>query len=86
MTSGADHMWYLYHVNDMMQYLEAVFGEPDKSAKSTSPADFKGMKGIIVIKGCGWGDAAGHVTLWNGTACSATCHLLHDPENVPFVP
>jgi len=27
-----------------------------------------------------------HVTLWNGTSCSDTCHLMHDPENGPFVP
>nr|WP_233174907.1 MULTISPECIES: T6SS effector amidase Tae4 family protein [Delftia] len=42
--------------------------------------------GIIVVKGHGWGNAIGHVTLWNGTECSDTCHLMSDPDNGTFVP
>lgn len=44
------------------------------------------MQGIIGVKGHGWSNAAGHVTLWNGTQCSDTCHLMSDPDNGPFVP
>ncbi|HCC0827642.1 TPA: hypothetical protein M3111_004710, partial [Escherichia coli] len=43
-------------------------------------------KGIIVVKGHGWSNARGHVTLWNGSVCSDQCHLLNDPDNGTFVP
>lgn len=85
-VSGADHRQYLYKVSDMMRYLEHVFGKPDKTVKTPKPSDFANMKGIIVVKGHGWKNAAGHVTLWNGNQCSDTCHLLADPDNGPFIP
>jgi hypothetical protein len=86
MVSGADHRQYIYRVGDIMSYLERTFGKPDKTVKSPKPSDFTNMKGIIVVKGHGWGNAKGHVTLWNGTKCSDNCHLMHDPDNGPFVP
>ncbi|HEY0491405.1 MAG TPA: T6SS effector amidase Tae4 family protein [Telluria sp.] len=67
-------------------YLERVFGKPDKTVRAPKPANFSGMKGIIVVKGHGWVNAKGHVTLWDGSGCSDTCHLMRDPENGPFVP
>jgi hypothetical protein len=70
----------------MMTYLEQTFGKPDKTVKSPKPSDFAGMKGIIVVKGHGWSDAVGHITLWNGTTCSDTCHLMADPDNGTFTP
>jgi hypothetical protein len=85
-VSGADHRQYLYKVPDMMRYLEHVFGKPDKTVKTPKLSDFVNMKGIIVVKGHGWKNAAGHVTLWNGNQCSDTCHLLTDPDNGPFIP
>lgn len=85
-VSGADRRWYLYKVPDMMTYLEQTFGKPDKTVKSPKPSDFTGMKGIIVVKGHGWNNAVGHVTLWNGTTCSDTCHLMADPDNGTFTP
>lgn len=69
-----------------MNYLEFRFGKPDKVVRSPKTSDFAGMKGIIVVKGHGWDNAKGHVTIWNGVHCSDTCHLLHDPDNGPFVP
>ncbi|AKJ31963.1 cytoplasmic protein [Caldimonas brevitalea] len=86
MVSGGDRHQYIYRVGDMMSYLEHAFGKPDKTVKSPTQADFAGMKGIIVVKGHGWGNARGHVTLWDGTKCSDSCHLMHDPDNGPFVP
>jgi hypothetical protein len=86
MVSGRDHLQYIYRVADMMAYLEEAFGKPDKSVKSPKPTDFSGMQGIIGVKGHGWTNAAGHVTLWNGSQCSDTCHLMSDPDNGPFVP
>ena len=85
-VSGADHRQYIIRVNDMMNYLEQTFGKPDKTVESPGTSDFDGMKGIIVVKGRGWSNARGHVTLWNGTACSDICHLMYDPENGPFTP
>ncbi|MEA7515189.1 T6SS effector amidase Tae4 family protein, partial [Salmonella enterica subsp. enterica serovar Virginia] len=41
-------------------------------------SDFIGKKGIIVVKGHGWSNARGHVTLWNGSICSDQCHLLRE--------
>lgn len=85
-VSGADNRQYIYRVGDMMAYLERAFGKPDKTVKSPSPTDFAGMKGILVVKGHGWANAKGHITLWDGSQCVDTCHLMYDPENGPFVP
>lgn len=85
-VSGADGRQYLYRIGDMMDYLEHLFGKPDKKVTAPKPSDFANMKGIIVVKGHGWGNAKGHVTLWNGMSCSDSCHLTDDPENGPFVP
>ena len=86
MVSGADNYQYIYRVGDMMSYLERMFGKPDKTVKSPKPTDFTKMKGIIVVKGHGWGNAKGHVTLWDGSKCSDSCHLMHDPDNGAFIP
>jgi hypothetical protein len=85
-VSGADSKWYMYRVNDMMSFLETAFGAADKTAKGPKTTDFAGLKGLIVVKGSGWSNARGHVTLWNGTTCSDTCHLLADPDNGSFTP
>ncbi|AKJ31977.1 cytoplasmic protein [Caldimonas brevitalea] len=85
-VSGSDKRFYLYRVKDMLDYLNRTFGKPDKTAQSPKLQDFAGMKGILLVKGHGWGDASGHVTLWDGTKCSDTCHLMYDPENGVFVP
>jgi hypothetical protein len=85
-VSGGDKHQYLFRVNDMMDYLVHMFGKPDKTVKAPKPTDFANMKGIIVVKGHGWLNAKGHVTLWDGTQCSDTCHLMHDPDNGPFIP
>jgi len=86
MVSGGDHRQYIYRIPDMMTYLERTLGKPDKTVKSPKPSDFANMKGIIVVKGHGWSNAKGHVTLWDGTQCSDTCHLMNDPDNGPFIP
>jgi hypothetical protein len=85
-VSGAGGKQYMFRVNDMMAFLAQKLGTPDKTVRSPKEADFAGMKGIVVVKGHGWSNAAGHVTLWNGTMCSDTCHLMNDPDNGHFVP
>lgn len=85
-VSGADKKWYLFRVNEMMTFLERTFGIPDRTAKSPYPAHFSGLKGLLVVKGNGWTNARGHVTLWSGSHCSDSCHLSLDPDNGTFVP
>ena len=85
-VTGADKQRYMFRVNDMMEYLESKFGRPEKSAKSPRPSDFAGMNGILLVKGSGWQNARGHVTLWNGSLCADSCHLAQDPDNGTFIP
>ena len=85
-VSGGDGLWYLFRVNDTMTFLERSFGAPDRSAQMPYPAHFAGRKGLLVVKGSGWSNARGHVTLWNGATCSDSCHLGGDPDNGTFVP
>lgn len=85
-VSGADGFWYLFRVNELMSYLDRTFGKPEASASVPTFQSFARMKGIVVVKGKGWSDATGHVTLWNGISCSDSCHLLSDPDNGSFVP
>ncbi len=85
-VSGADKSLYLFRVNEMMTYLETSFGKADKVMASPNQSNFAGMKGIVVVKGSGWSNARGHITLWDGSRCSDMCHMMHDPDNGPFVP
>lgn len=85
-SSGADQKWYMYRVPEMMLFLQRTFGKPDAVHSRPSPKDFMGQKGILAIRGTGWNNAVGHVTLWNGATCSDTCHLMGDPENGTFAP
>jgi hypothetical protein len=85
-VSGADHKQYIYHIDDMMDYLVRAFGKPDKLVKLPKTTDFAGLKGIVVVRGHGWSDAKGHVTIWDGQKCSDICHLMADPDNGTFTP
>ncbi|EAU4476870.1 type VI secretion system amidase effector protein Tae4 [Salmonella enterica] len=85
-VSGADNKFYIYRVNDMIDHLTHNMGKPDLIVNNPKQSDFIGKKGIIVVKGHGWSNARGHVTLWKGSICSDQCHLLNDPDNGPFVP
>lgn len=85
-VSGDDKKWYMFRVNEMMTFLERTFGMPDRTAKTPKTSDFVGVKGILVVKGHGWSNALGHVTLWDGNVCSDSCHLAADPDNGTFTP
>ncbi|GJL46419.1 hypothetical protein TUM17580_24780 [Citrobacter farmeri] len=85
-VSGADRHLYIYRVNEMMNYLTHSLGKPDVVIPSPKPRDFAGKKGILVVIGHGWSNARGHITLWDGSVCSDSCHLLNDPDNGPFIP
>ena len=86
MVSGADGHQYIYRVADLRAYLEQIFGNPDKTVRFPKEADFATMKGLILIQGSGWDNAGGHTTLWDGTRCADSCHLLNDPDNGRFNP
>ncbi|MBS0352085.1 MAG: type VI secretion system amidase effector protein Tae4 [Proteobacteria bacterium] len=85
-VTGGDNRQYIYRVGDMINYLNMVFGKPDKVVKFPKAADFVNMKGIIAVKGHGWINAKGHVTLWDGKKCADSCHFMYDPDNGPFIP
>lgn len=69
-SSGADGAWYLYRVSDMINFVEKTLTGP--SLSGNSPASFYGKKGIIIFSGCGWGDATGHVDLFDGSQVEGT--------------
>jgi len=73
-VSGKDGKQYIYRVADLIRFLKHAFGDPDKTVRSPKMDDFAGMQGILVF-GVEWMDATGHVTLWNGRACSDRCHF-----------
>jgi len=76
----------MYRVNDMIPYLESIFGKPDITIKSPKRTNCTGKKGIIVFSRSGWSNARGHVTLWNGNICSDACHFMGSDENGTFIP
>ncbi|MEW6760901.1 MAG: type VI secretion system amidase effector protein Tae4 [Pseudomonadota bacterium] len=79
---GADGKPYLLRVDDMIKFVRANFGEPDVVVKpkgQDKSSEFKSKKGIIVFRVTGWGDATGHVTLWNGADCGDTCYFTFPP-------
>ena len=85
-VSGSDGKWYMFRVKDAMLLLDKRFGAADKIAKNPKRKDFAGMKGIIAIRGHGWADATGHITLWDGTNFSDKNHLTDSSDNGTFVP
>lgn len=84
-VKGADDKQYLLRVRDMITFVRSNFGAPEKAVSPSGKdvtADFKGLKGILVFSVTGWGDATGHVTLWNGSDCGDHCYFVHDQPSV----
>jgi hypothetical protein len=84
-VKGADDKQYLLRVRDMIGFVKSNFGEPEKSvapAGKDVASDFNGLKGILIFSVTGWGDATGHVTLWNGADCGDSCYFVHDQPRV----
>lgn len=76
--TGGDGLKYIYRVSDMIKQLMAMFGKP-VIVKTPADADyrsaFEGNKGIIAFQVSGWGDATGHVTIWDGDSCGYHCYF-----------
>lgn len=62
-SSGEDKKWYMYRVNDFIKFLDANYTNKEET---DDIENFKGKKGVIVFKDCGWTDATGHVDLYDG--------------------
>ena len=65
-SSGADGKKYLYRIDDVEKLVKNKLIFPEILTGIIS-SDFKGKQGIIVFRGCGWSDAAGHIDLYDGT-------------------
>ena len=76
--SGADAKWYSYRMHELEQWIGATFGAPDLT-KSSQPqrADFAGIKGIVAFD-IHFGDASGHIDLWDG---ASYIHQSVDPRD-----
>ena len=86
-VSGADGHQYIYRVPDFIKHMISTFGKPDVEVhRRPFRKDFEEYKGILIVRGSGWGNASGHITIWNGITCSDSCHLGYDPDNGTFNP
>ena len=65
---GGDGLPYIMRVTGVIDFIRHNWGQPDKTLTPAQSATLNGLKGLIVIEVQGWGDATGHVTLWDGSA------------------
>ena len=76
--TGGDGKKYIYRVKDYIKYTTAKWGAPD-IVRSPGDSDyltaFSGKKGVIAFVITGWGDATGHVTIYNGSTCGNHCYF-----------
>lgn len=70
--------WYFFRVSDMVSYLNDTYGE----SHDTTTDQLEGQTGIIWQSDCGWGDASGHLDVWDGD--SAVDHFYDTCEDVNF--
>lgn len=84
-VAGGDGRRYLLRVVDIIALVKANFGTPDVEV-ATEGQDvtdqFIDKKGILIFDVSGWGDATGHVTLWNGAECGDSCYFVHSQPGV----
>ncbi|MGH8083938.1 MAG: type VI secretion system amidase effector protein Tae4 [Lysobacter sp.] len=84
-VKGGDGKNYLLRVTDMIAFVKANFGAPDTSVEPNGrdvSTRFSGKTGILIFDVSGWGNATGHVTLWNGADCGDHCYFIHDQPSV----
>ena len=74
-VSGGDGKLYIYRVADIRKFIRVTFGAPDASYRMPYSQDLFTEKGLLVFEVHIWRDASGHVTLWNGSACSDHCYF-----------
>lgn len=70
-----DSYYYIYSVENMITFLEYVWGKPEvsfnvpKGVSQTSALKNMKKKGIIIFYISGYSDATGHATIWDGEMC-----------------
>lgn len=67
---GRKYYAYYLRVADMINFMENRLGAPNTrlrllQARNADMHTFRGRKGVMIYKIAGWGDATGHVALWN---------------------
>ena len=72
---GADGLRYAYRVEEFRRYLLAEYGAPDLAHEGREPSapmpdDLRGRRGVICFLVSNWGDATGHMDLWDGLRCA----------------
>ena len=73
--SGDDGKWYFYRVLALNDYLRDKFGDPDLIFDlPDGMGELAGKRGIIYFRACNWGDAYGHIDLFDGTTCADHCY------------
>ena len=55
----------IYGVVDFRNYLLRVLGRPEVDEASPFDSAFRGRRGIVAFR-VNWGNATGHIALWNG--------------------
>jgi hypothetical protein len=65
---GADKKLYLFRVTDMTTYISNALGVSPIIATKNFDKAFTANRGIVAFTVQGWGDASGHLALWNGTS------------------
>lgn len=65
---GGDGLPYILRVTGVIDFVRHNWGTPDKTLTPDQSATLNGLKGLIVVEVQGWGDATGHVTLWDGSS------------------
>ena len=76
-VSGADGKFYFFRVRNVVTFLRLRCGKPDAALKypPSGGGPLADQKGLILFEVSGWGDAAGHATLWNGKSCYDHCYF-----------
>lgn len=79
-SSGADKLWYLVLVVDMIRYIETIWKDyPSiKLHNLKDPSEIKGKKGLLIFTVINWNNAGGHVTLWDGKDCYDHCYFQNE--------
>jgi len=78
-SGGGDKLRYLFRVKDIENFIPHIWGKPNLTLSNLQNGnEIKGKTGVLIFTISGWGDASGHVTLWNGKRCYDSCYFQED--------
>lgn len=80
---GSDKLPYILRVNHVIHFIKHNWGSADMVLQPAEAGRLAGRKGLIVMEVSGWGDATGHVTLWNGDQTGDGSDY-HNPRNASY--